>query len=333
MLTRRPGKYWPAISALGIGAMSFTDFYGSTDTKDAFKILACAMDHGLNHIDTANMYGMGLSESRIGEFLSSLGKKDRQFFNIASKGGIKTLPGGPPTFDNSEEYLSKELDESLKRLGLENIDLYYVHRRDENIPIEEVVETLLKFKKAGKINQFGFSEISPVSLTKANKIHHVGAVQSEYSLSTRYPELGLLQKTRELETALIAFSPVGRGLLTDSPPTKERVLASSFLKVNPRFMGENLAENIKVIEKFQKLARDYSLTTAGLAIAWLLAKDKHIIPIPGTRSVSHLKEMIKGAEVKLSQEDMMAIEQILPVGWAHGDRYSTNQWIGPEKYC
>ena len=134
--------------------------------------------------------------------------------------------------------------------------------------IEEVVETLLKFKKAGKINQFGFSEISPVSLIKANKIHHVGAVQSEYSLSTRYPELGLLQKTRELETALIAFSPVGRGLLTDTPPTKERVLASPFLKVNPRFIGENLAENIKIIEKFQTLAKDYGLSTAGLAIAW-----------------------------------------------------------------
>ena len=182
MLTRRPGKFWPAISALGIGAMSFTDFYGPIDTKDSFKILSCAMDHGINHIDTANIYGMGLSESRIGEFLSTLEKKDRQFFNIASKGGIKTLPGGPPTFDNSEEYLSKELDETLNRLGLESIDLYYVHRREESIPIEEVVETLLKFKKAGKINQFGFSEISPVSLTKANKIHHVGAVQSEYSL-------------------------------------------------------------------------------------------------------------------------------------------------------
>ena len=333
MLTRRPGKFWPTISAIGIGAMSFTDFYGPTETNDAFKILRCAMNQGINHIDTANIYGMGVSESRIGEFLSTLGKKDKQFFNIASKGGIKTPPGGQPTFDNSEEHLTEELDKSLNRLGVENIDLYYVHRREENIPIEEVVETLIKFKKAGKINQFGFSEISPVSLAKANKIHHIGAVQSEYSLSTRYPELGLSQKTSELETALVAFSPIGRGLLTDTPPTMEKVLASPFLKSNPRFLESNLRENIKAIEDFQKLSTDYGLSTAGLAIAWLLAKKKHIIPIPGTRSVTHLKEIIKGTEKKLSEEDVITIEKTLPLGWAHGDRYSTTQWIGPEKYC
>ena len=219
MLIRCPGKNWPKISALGIGAMSFSDFYGATDTKQSFEILKTAMDFGVNHIDTANMYGMGVSERRIGEFLSLLGKKDRKFFHIATKGGIKTKPGGPPEFDNSEDYLTKELDESLKRLGVDNIGLYYIHRRDGKTPIEDVVETLLKFKKAGKINQFGFSEISPVSLEKANKVHHVGAVQSEYSLSTRFPELGLLQKTKQLKTAFIAFSPVGRGLLTDKPPT------------------------------------------------------------------------------------------------------------------
>ena len=333
MLTRRPGKFWPITSAIGIGAMSFSDFYGPTDTKDTFKILNTAMEYGINHIDTANIYGMGISESRIGEFLSNLGKKDRYFFNIASKGGIKTPPGSEPTFDNSEEHLTNELDESLKRLGIDNIDLYYVHRREETTPIEEVVETLLKFKKAGKINQFGFSEISPVSLTKANKIHHIGAIQSEYSLSTRYPELGLLQKTKELETALVAFSPVGRGLLTDKPPNQEKVKTIPFLKTNPRFLEPNLKDNIKAVRSFQELARDYGVSSAGLAIAWLLAKDKHIIPIPGTRSVDHLKEMIKGTELKLSENDMIAVENVLPVGWAHGDRYSKMQWIGPEKYC
>ena len=333
MLIRRPGKSWPTTSALGIGAMSFTDFYGPTNKEESFQILTTAMENGINHIDTANIYGMGLSESRIGEFLSTLGKKDQQFFNIASKGGIKTLPGGPPLFDNSDEYLTKELDISLKRLGLDNIDLYYVHRREEAIPIEEVVETLLKFKKAGKINQFGFSEISPVSLVKANNIHHVAAVQSEYSLSTRFPELGLLQKTKELETALVAFSPVGRGLLTDTPPTADSVINSPFLKTNPRFLEPNRTLNIKAVKNFQNLARDFGLSTAGLAIAWLLTKGDHVIPIPGTRSVKHLKQMIKGTEFKLSSDDMKTIEKVLPVGWAHGDRYSTIQWIGPEKYC
>ena len=292
MLIRCPGKNWPKISALGIGAMSFSDFYGATDTKQSFEILKTAMDFGVNHIDTANMYGMGVSESRIGEFLSVLGKKERNFFHIATKGGIKTKPGGPPEFDNTEDYLTKELDESLKRLGVDNIGLYYIHRRDGITPIEDVVETLLKFKKAGKINQFGFSEISPVSLEKANKVHHVGAIQSEYSLSTRFPELGLLQKTKQLKTAFIAFSPVGRGLLTDKPPTPKRVKESPFLRVNPRFQEPNLSENILAVKGFQKLAKDYGLSTAGLAISWLIAKDEHIIPIPGTRSSLHLKEMI-----------------------------------------
>ena len=333
MLTRCPGKNWPRISALGIGAMSFSDFYGQTDTKQSFEILTTAMDFGVNHIDTANMYGMGVSETRIGKFLSSIGKKDRNFFHIATKGGIKTKPGGPPEFDNTEDYLTSELDKSLQRLGVENIGLYYIHRRDGKTPIEKVVETLLKFKKAGKINQFGFSEISPVSLEKANNIHHVGAVQSEYSLSTRFPELGLLQKTKKLKTAFIAFSPVGRGLLTDRPPTPERVKESPFLNVNPRFLEPNLSENIKAVEGFQKLAQDYGLSTAGLAIAWLIAKDMHIIPIPGTRSTIHLKEMIKGTEKNLTQTDINEIEKTLPVGWAHGDRYSDIQWVGPEKYC
>ena len=333
MLIRCPGKNWPKISALGIGAMSFSDFYGATDTKQSFEILKTAMDFGVNHIDTANMYGMGVSESRIGEFLSVLGKKERNFFHIATKGGIKTKPGGPPEFDNTEDYLTKELDESLKRLGVDNIGLYYIHRRDGITPIEDVVETLLKFKKAGKINQFGFSEISPVSLEKATKVHHVGAVQSEYSLSTRFPELGLLQKTKQLKTAFIAFSPVGRGLLTDKPPTPKRVKESPFLRVNPRFQEPNLSENILAVKGFQKLAKDYGLSTAGLAISWLIAKDEHIIPIPGTRSSLHLKEMIKGTEKKLTQTDLNEIEKTIPVGWAHGDRYSDIQWIGPEKYC
>ena len=145
MLTRCPGKFWPRISAIGIGAMSFSDFYGPTDTKNTFNILNTALDHGVNHIDTANVYGMGVSESRIGEFLSTLGNRDKQFFNIATKAGIKTPPGGQPTFDNSEAYLTTELEKSLKRLGVENVDLYYIHRREEITPIEDVVQTLLKF--------------------------------------------------------------------------------------------------------------------------------------------------------------------------------------------
>ena len=191
----------------------------------------------------------------------------------------------------------------------------------------------MEFIKAGKIKQFGFSEIAPTSLEKAANIHPVGAVQSEYSLSTRYPELGLVQRTKKLGTSLVAFSPIGRSLLTDKPHNAQTVEKMEFLKANPRFIEPNLSNNIKATEKFREYAADLGCKASGLAIAWLLKVDKHVLPIPGTRSVTHLKEMIDGCELKLTDSNMKEIEDILPVGWAHGDRYSTGQWFGPEKYC
>jgi Predicted oxidoreductases (related to aryl-alcohol dehydrogenases) len=196
-----------------------------------------------------------------------------------------------------------------------------------------VTETLAGFVKQGKINQFGYSEIAPTSLEKANNIHPVGAVQSEYSLSTRYPELGLLQKTKSLKTSFVAFSPVGRSLLTDKPHTEEMVKEMPFLMQNPRFIEPNLSRNIEATHPFRKLASDWGLTAGGLAIAWLLNKDSHILPIPGTRSVQYLKDMAKACEKGFSGNEMEEIESVLPLGWASGDRYSVNQWVGPEKYC
>ena len=333
MLRRKPGETWSEISAIGIGAMSFSDFYGPTDTQESHKILKAAMELGIDHIDSANVYGMGLSEKRIGSFLKLLSKQDKDFFKIATKGGIDGTPGAPKRCNNDPEYLTTELDNSLKRLGVDNIDLYYIHRRDPEWPIEVVVETLIKFKAAGKINQFGFSEISPTSLQKAANLHPVGAVQSEYSLGTRYPELGLIQKTAKLKTALVAFSPVGRSLLTDNPHSEQKVKSLSFLEDNPRFQEPNLSANIKATEGFRNLARDLGVSAAGLALAWLLEQGPHIIPIPGTRSVDRLKEMVKGVNLKLSPSDLIAISDCLPLGWAHGDRYSLKQWDGPEKYC
>jgi len=225
------------------------------------------------------------------------------------------------------------LDGSLKRLGVESIDLYYIHRRDQNTPIEEVTETLASFVKAGKIRSFGFSEIAPSSLRRAASIHHVAAVQSEYSLSVRSPELGLVQTTAELGTALVAFSPLGRSLLTDKPHSSVEVEKMDWLSKNPRFNEPNLTFNIEATGKFRDLAAQNGVAAATLAIAWLLNKNKHIIPIPGTRSVKHFQEHCEGARLKLSTKQMLQIEEVLPVGWAQGDRYSDKQWIGPEKYC
>ena len=336
MEKRNLGNTGTKVGALGIGAMSFSDFYGPTNTQESHAILKMALDNGIDHIDTAKVYGMGLSEERIGQFLNTLSPNDRQFFKIATKGGIDRKnfdDKGTVVFDNSKQFLTEELNNSLKRLGVDCVELYYVHRREADRSIEEVTETLVEFIKAGKIKQFGFSEIAPTSLEKASSIHPVGAVQSEYSLSTRYPELGLVQRTKTLGTSLVAFSPIGRSLLTDKPHNAETVEKMEFLKANPRFIEPNLSNNIQATQKFREYAADLGCKASGLAIAWLLKVDTHILPIPGTRSVTHLKEMIDGCTLNLTDSNMRDIENILPVGWAHGDRYSTGQWFGPEKYC
>ncbi len=218
-------------------------------------------------------------------------------------------------------------------MGVEAVDLYYVHRRDQNVPIEEVTETLAALVKSGKTRSIGFSEIAPSSLRRAHAVHPVAAVQSEYSLSTRSPELGLVQTCAELGTALVAFSPVGRSLLTDNPLSFEAAQALPFLQNNPRFMQPNYDANIAAVAGLQALAADMGLSTAGLAIAWVLAQGEHVIPIPGTRSVKHFREILEGADRRLSADDLAAVEAVLPVGWAHGDRYSAVQWAGPERYC
>ncbi len=333
MKKRNLGNTGTTVSAVGIGAMSFSDFYGQTDTEKSHAILCKALDLGIDHIDTSNVYGAGVSEERIGSFLKGQGVRKNDLFKIATKAGIKRGDDGRNHFDNSSDHLRSELDKSLKRLGVEQVELFYIHRRDPNCPIEEVTATLAELVKSGKIKQFGFSEIAPTSLQLAADIHPVGAVQSEYSLSTRLPELGLVQRTREHGASLVAFSPVGRSLLTDNPHSFEKSQSIAFMKGNPRFLEPNYRRNIAATDRFRLLAKEMGYMTASLAIAWLLHQGEHLLPIPGTRSVSHLEELAAGADLSLSESDLQAIENCLPIGWAHGDRYSVAQWNGPEKYC
>ncbi len=332
MRRRRLGVGGPVVSAIGVGAMSFTDFYGPVSEAESHAVLAAALDFGIDHLDTSNVYGMGLSERVIGSFLAGRGGPPP--FTIATKAGIRRDPEtGARSFDNSAAHLAAELEASLGRLGVETVDLFYVHRRDPRVEIEAVTETLAGFVRAGKIKAFGYSEIAPSSLRRAAAVHPVAAVQSEYSLATRAPELGLVQACAELGTALVAFSPVARGLLTDRPPTAASVAESAFLKVNPRFVEPHLAANLRLTDRFRDLARELGRPAASLAIAWLLRRGEQVLPIPGTRSPAHLRELALGAEIALSAEDVARIETVLPVGWAHGDRYSPQQWVGPEKYC
>lgn len=232
MQTRALGPNGPTVSAIGVGAMSFGPFYGETTEAESHAILYAALDAGVDHIDTSNVYAMGRSEEVIGRYLAK--RKGPPPFRIATKGGIaKDRQTGKRKFDNSAFHLEAELDKSLMRLGVEQVELYYIHRRDPDVPIEEATGTLADLVAKGKISRFGFSEIAPTSLRRATAVHPVAAVQSEYSLQTSLPELGSVQACEDLGTALVAFSPVGRGLLTDRPPTAQKVAESDFLNANP----------------------------------------------------------------------------------------------------
>jgi len=334
MQKRQLGPGGPSVSAVGIGAMSFTSFYGPTSEAESHAILTAALDLGIDHLDTSNVYGMGRSETVIGSFLAKQGKAKDGLFRIATKAGIwRDKETGKRGFDNSPAYLEAELDASLQRLGVEAVDLFYVHRRDPRIPIEEVAGTLAGFIAAGKIHAFGFSEIAPASLRRAAVEHPVAAVQSEYSLQTRSPELGLVQSCERLGASLVAFSPVGRGLLTDTPPTPEKIAGADFYNANPRFTEPNYTANLAITEGFRRLAAELGTSAAALAIAWLLHRSPAVIAIPGTRSVAHLEQLAAGGTLALTEADLDRIETVLPVGWAHGDRYSEAQWVGPERYC
>jgi len=332
MQRRRIGKQGPEVSAIGYGAMSFSDFYGPTDEGASHAILDAMRDVGVDHLDTANVYGRGRSETWIGSYLAR-NPGARGDFVIATKAAIVNEPGGVRRLDNSAAHLEAELDASLVRMGIDHVDLFYVHRREEGRPVEEVAETLARLKASGKTRAVGFSEIAPWTLRRAAAVVHVDAVQSEYSLAARAPELGLVQACAELGAALVAFSPVGRSILTDHPIRPEGVGAIPFLKTNPRFTPENHRANLAITDAFRALAAVMGVPAAGLANAWLLARAPHVLPIPGTRSVAHLRESLAGASLRLSDADMARIEAVLPVGWAHGDRYDTAQWIGPERFC
>lgn len=330
MMLRHLGRDGPAVAPMGVGAMSFSDVYGPTTEDNSRAILDLALDSGISLIDTADIYGMGRSELAIGAFLRDRpGARDRLV--ICTKGGI--IPGPPRRFDNAPDYLEAALDASLTRLGIDCVDLYYVHRRDHARPIEEVADTLARLVAKGKTRAIGFSEIAPASLRRAAAILPVAAVQSEYSLATRAPELGMLQATADLGAALVAFSPLGRSLLTDHPIPQAVAATLPFTGVNPRFQPEAYHANRTLTDGFRRLAADMGLPAAALAIAWTLHRGPHVIPIPGTRSVTHFRDLLRGCDTVLTASDLARIDSVLPSGWAHGDRYAPTQWGGVEQYC
>ena len=316
------------VGEIGLGAMSFAGTSGETDVATSHRTLDLAQDLGVDFIDTALIYGPYISETVIGDYFRK-NASARKRFTLATKGGIVPTPRG---VDNSKKYLTECLISSLQRLGLDSVDLYYIHRRQFDLPIEDVMQTLLDFKQQGKIKAIGFSEISPASLTRASKVGHVAAVQSEYSLWCRLPELGMIQTCKKLGTAFVPFSPLARGTLSDVVIDVEKLQPADFRRTLPRFQEPNYSFNMVETEKFKSYARTHGWKPASLGLAWVLHQGDHLIPIPGTRTAEHLAINVAGAEIKLSAEDLAEIEEILPVGFAHGNRYSEAAQASVEIY-
>jgi aryl-alcohol dehydrogenase-like predicted oxidoreductase len=319
------------VSAVGFGCMSFGGFYGPTNEVESMQTLARALDLGVDFWDTANVYGDGLCEQVIGKFLAE-DKSRRARVTLATKFAIRRRDDGSRFFDNSAAHIREALDGSRKRLGVEHIDLYYVHRVDESIPIEDTVGELARLVEAGVIGAIGLSEIAPDTLRRAHDAHPIAAVQSEYSLWTRGPELGLIQACAELGAIMVAFSPLGRGYLSGLTQNVESFVEKDFRHANPRFQGLNWRRNRDRLDAFLALAKSWGLKPATLAIAWTLAKAPHVVPIPGTRAAGHLEECAATAKVDLTDVQLAEIERVLPVGFAAGERYSEQQWIGIQKY-
>lgn len=309
------------VGAIGFGAMSFGGMFGPTDEATSLNCLAAALDAGISHFDTANIYGMGVSEQIIGKW----GRKD---IHLATKCGI--VNGPPRTVRNDEPFIRQCLEESLRRLNRDHVELYYIHRRQPDIPIEDLAGTMARLIQEGKIGGYGLSEIAPSTLRRAHAEHPVTAVQNEFSLWTRLPQLGLLQTCHELGVAFVAFSPLGRGMFGRAPLKRDFRAGIDFRDTNPRFIEPNFSANIAAIAPFRALCAARGWTVAGAAIAWALAQGDHIITIPGTRSAEHLGDW-QGP--RLTAEDLAQIERVLPAGFAHGDRYGDHQMAFVERYC
>jgi aryl-alcohol dehydrogenase-like predicted oxidoreductase len=319
MQTRTLGPQGPRVSALGLGCMGMSEFYGAHDDAESLATLHRALERGLNFFDTADMYGPYTNEELLGRAFA--GKRDAVF--IATKFGFVRDAANPAAraVDARPQRVRAACEGSLKRLRLETIDLYYLHRADPNVPIEETVGAMAELVRAGKVRYLGLSEVSPQTLARAHRVHPVTALQSEYSLWTRDPEDGVLEACARLGIGLVPYSPLGRGFLTGALKSPEDFASDDYRRSNPRFQGENFARNLALVAKVRSLAKEKGCTPAQLALAWVLSRGEHVVPIPGTRRIRNLEENLGALEVRLSAADLAAIEAVFPAGAASGARY------------
>lgn len=320
MQQRQLGQNGPTVSAIGLGCMGMSDFYFTEqDEKESIATLHRALELGVTLLDTADMYGPHTNEQLVGKAIK--GKRDQVF--LATKFGIVRNPDNHVERGvcGKPEYIRRAIEGSLKRLGVDEIDLYYQHRIDPTVPIEESVGALADLVKEGKIRHIGLSEASAETLERAHKVHPITALQSEYSLWTRDVESEILPVCRRLGVGFVPYSPLGRGFLTGAIRSPDDLAADDFRRNNPRFAGENFVKNLQLVEKVNQLAAQKGVAPSQLALAWVLAQGEHIVPIPGTKRRRYLEENVAALDVALTADDLAAIEAIFPLNAAAGERY------------
>ncbi|HEV7941783.1 MAG TPA: aldo/keto reductase [Solirubrobacteraceae bacterium] len=317
MNRRTLGAQGPEVSEIGLGCMGMSAFYGATDEQESTATIHRALDLGCNFLDTSDMYGPHTNEELVGRAIA--GRREEVF--LATKFGIKLTPGNPPrrSIDGSPDYVRSACDASLKRLGVDQIDLYYQHRVDLSTPIEETVGAMAQLVAEGKVRHLGLSEASAATIRRAHAVHPITAVQTEYSLWTREVEQEILPTLKELGIGLVAYSPLGRGFLAGRFSSPKELDEGDFRRLGPRFSGENLQRNLQIAQAVRELAAQKGITAGQLALAWALSRDPHVVPIPGTKRISYLEENLAAADVSLSEQEAGQIADALPD--TAGERY------------
>ncbi len=318
MEQRRLGESKLEVSALGLGCMGMSEFYGPADEKESSATIRQALEMGINFFDTADMYGPYTNEELVGRAL----RGRRHDVRIATKFGI--VRGNDASLrgvNGRPEYVKQSCEGSLRRLGVDYIDLYYQHRVDPNVPIEDTVGAMAELVDQGKVLFLGLSEAGPRTIRRANEVHPITAVQTEYSLWTRDPEDEILPLLRELGIGFVAYSPLGRGFLTGRIRRFEDLPPDDFRRQSPRFQGENFRKNLDLVERVSEIARAKGVTPGQLALAWVLAQDHRLVAIPGTTRRDHLRQNVDALNVELTAEDLARIEEVMPKGKASGSRY------------
>ncbi len=321
MKTRTLGRNGPTVSALGLGCMGMSAFYGGRgDDAQSIAVIHHALERGLNFLDTADMYGPHTNEVLVGKAIAD--RRDRVF--LATKFGIRLDPNDPSVrgVDGRPEYVAQAAEASLKRLGTDHIDLYYQHRVDPNVPIEDTVGAMSRLVEQGKVRFLGLSEAAPDTIRKAHAVHPITAVQTEYSLWSRDPEdNGVLETVRELGIGFVPYSPLGRGFLTGAIRSPEDFEADDYRRNNPRFQGANFDKNLALVDQVNALAQARGCTPGQLALAWVLAQGEDLVPIPGTKRIAYLDENLGALEVVLTPDELARIDAIFPPQAAAGTRY------------